>query len=258
MIQTIAVAQINAEKTTALNLDIISKFAKIAHENGCKLIVFPELVDLGYRLSEYEDIKESPWNQFCDELQEISSNLNIVLVLGGCEVDSPQEKYNSLFVVQPNGLFKSAYRKRILFGAEANFFSSGSENSLIYLDNCAIGVHICFDLRFPELFFYPTLSPTIQLVAAAWPLSRIVQWKQLLVARAIENQCFVIASNRVGCDDSIHFGGCSLIISPYGEILAEGSENQEMILSKDLDTDIADQFRTSLPVYQFRQAIHTA
>jgi len=87
-------------------------------------------------------------------------------------------------------------------------------------------------------------------VSSSWPLSRIAHWRSLLVARAVENQAFVVATNRVGCDGTTRWGGTSIIVSPLGEVLAEGSQTATQTISADVDPQVALSLRETFPVLQ--------
>lgn len=250
-----AVVQLMSDTSILKNLEKISMYCEKASLSGCKMIVFPELIDFGYHLYLYDSIYTSPWLCYSKELSEISNSNDIIILFGGCEVDEG-DKYNSLFIVEPNQQVRSIYRKRVLFGDETKHFIPGITAGSFVYKNILIGVNICFDLRFPELFFHTQEAPKIQVVSSAWPLSRISQWKRLLIARAIENQCYILASNRVGSDDLIIFGGNSLIINPYGDIISEASTTEEMLITGKLVIDIVDQFRDAIPVHKQRKCLH--
>jgi len=115
-----------------------------------------------------------------------------------------------------------------------------------------VGLGICYDLRFPE-FFLPYALDDISLVLlpAEWPHPRLHHWRTLLQARAIENQLFVAACNRVGRSGETHFFGHSMVISPWGEVLLEAGE-QEVLLTTEVDLDRVREARTRLPVLQSR------
>jgi omega-amidase len=106
---------------------------------------------------------------------------------------------------------------------------------------------ICYDLRFPELYRHAVLAGAdLITVIASWPAPRIAHWRALLIARAIENQAFVVAVNRVGTDPDHEYGGESLIVSPQGEILAEAGPNTAVI-SADIDPRTTASWRTAFP-----------
>jgi omega-amidase len=114
-------------------------------------------------------------------------------------------------------------------------------------------VMICYDIRFPELARTLALDGAkILFVPAEWPHPRLHHWRTLLMARAIENQMFVVSCNRVGTSGSTHFFGHSLIIDPWGEIIAEGAEHEEIITAA-LDLTEVDKVRGRIPVFEDRR-----
>ena len=106
---------------------------------------------------------------------------------------------------------------------------------------------ICYDLRFPELFRALALGGAdLVLVPANWPVERMTAWTQLLVARAIENQCYVVGVNRVGRGGGQQYDGRSAIVDPLGEVLAT-SQGRETLVTADLDPDHLAKVRETLP-----------
>jgi omega-amidase len=116
------------------------------------------------------------------------------------------------------------------------------------------GLAICYDLRFPELFRRYAVGGACGLaLSAEWPSRRAAHWQTLLRARAIENQCFVFGANCVGPVFNEQFGGCSAAVSPWGEVLVEGSSSSEELLITEIDTEALEQARSFLPVFQDRR-----
>ena len=107
---------------------------------------------------------------------------------------------------------------------------------------------ICYDIRFPEwLRVHALAGAKVLFVSAQWPTPRIDHWKILLQARAIENQCFVIAVNRISRKPE-NFNGQSMVIEPWGEVLWTGAEDEELAVI-DVDFSKVDEVRTRIPVY---------
>ncbi|MEM1506410.1 nitrilase-related carbon-nitrogen hydrolase, partial [Domibacillus sp. 8LH] len=120
---------------------------------------------------------------------------------------------------------------------EEEHLVEGSENGIFELAGAKSAGVICYDIRFPEWIRTHMLDNTkVLYVVAEWPAKRIDHWKALLISRAIENQCYVVACNRVGADPNNQFGGHSMVIGPWGEILEE-ADDQETILYSELDVE---------------------
>lgn len=116
-----------------------------------------------------------------------------------------------------------------------------------------IGLAICYDLRFPEIFRSCAVKGAqLILLVAEWPSHRIEHWKTLLQARAIENQCYIAAVNKVGTSQGAALGGNSAVVNPMGEFLTLGGENQEL-LQADLDLDEVSKIREWMPVFDDRR-----
>jgi predicted amidohydrolase len=112
---------------------------------------------------------------------------------------------------------------------------------------------ICYDIRFPELARTLALGGAkVLFVPAEWPHPRLHHWKTLLTARAIENQMFVVACNRVGRSVDTDFFGHSLVLNPWGETLVEGDET-ERILQATLELDEVDRVRKTIPIFEDRR-----
>ena len=210
-------------------------------------VLFPELIDYGYNLSLFRPLSFTPFFKYKSELEEIAHSKSLTILLGGAFFDGFVLE-NSIFMIRPKGKLKPVYFKNNLFGNEDSVFYKGSDCKRVNIDGVNCGFHICFDIRFPELTrsFLPT-RPEILFVSAAWPQKRIAHWEILLRARAIENQCFIVASNRTGTDNGIQFGGNSMIISPKGDVVAQAKDDELFIKSK-LDLEELHKYRVDFPL----------
>ena len=116
------------------------------------------------------------------------------------------------------------------------------------------GLAVCYDLRFPEIFRkYALQGAQMAFIPAEWPSARVLHWKTLLRARAIENQMFVVAVNCVGKIGNETFGGSSAIISPWGETIAESNGQDEQLITAEIDLDQVDEIRKKIPVFEDRR-----
>ena len=108
-------------------------------------------------------------------------------------------------------------------------------------------MEICYDLRFP-VWSRNRGDYDMMIYVASWPTTRVSAWKSLLVARAIENQCYVAGVNRVGKDPSNEYSGASMVIDPYGKTIASCEDAVEMSAQADIDMDMLETFRAKFPV----------
>jgi len=138
---------------------------------------------------------------------------------------------------------------------EEKFMSAGNKTNLFNLADVPSAGAICYDIRFPEwLRTMMSQGPQeILYIVAEWPIQRIKQWQLLLQARAIENQTFVVAANRVGRDNNNTFGGRSLIIDPLGNIVQQASDDKVELLVAEININDEKTIRGEIPVFSDRR-----
>ncbi|MDY0393735.1 nitrilase-related carbon-nitrogen hydrolase [Virgibacillus halophilus] len=116
-----------------------------------------------------------------------------------------------------------------------------------------MGLIICYDLRFPEVIRTLALEGAQVLhIVAEWPDARTKHWVNLQIARAIENQMYIVSSNRIGMYDGTRFCGNSMVIDPWGDVLKQGSEEMEETLTIQLDLEKVKQVRNDVPIFKSR------
>ena len=126
------------------------------------------------------------------------------------------------------------------------YFEAGNELAGFTLKNFHIGMFICYDLRFPEVFQISARKNEVILLIADWPKARVEHFRALLKARAIENQCYMVAVNRVGFEKEMYYEGSSAIYSPKGEILTKEVDVESLIV-KEIDLVDILEYRKSFP-----------
>jgi len=149
----------------------------------------------------------------------------------------------------------NSYRKVHLFRMlnEEQYLKAGDHLVIAETEWGEIGMATCYDLRFPEIFrAYSVRGVELILVVAEWAQRRVAHWSQLLQARAIENQCFVAAVNKVGVSQGEKLGGFSAVINPMGEYLVQGGEEEEL-LSAEINLKEVKKTRRWMPVMQDRK-----
>lgn len=155
---------------------------------------------------------------------------------------------NRMYFVEPDGTV-SIYDKRHLFSfsGEHLHYTAGSERVVVTFRDVRFLLEVCYDLRFP-VWSRCHDDYDVALYAACWPEKRRLAWDTLLRARAIENQCFVVGTNRVGSDTlDCRYNGGSVVISPYGETLAACSNDREEVAIADIDMQRLADYRTRFP-----------
>ena len=252
---TIALAQMNlASGQPELNFTIVKKFIEMAVEKNADLVLLPELWASGYDLENCKSYAASIHEGSFEKMSLLAVESGITL--GGSLIENDQGNfYNTFAIFDPEGKVITAYRKIHLFKPldEERYFKAGDQ--LVMVDTAwgRIGLATCFDLRFPEMFrAYAAKGVELILLVAEWPLVRIAHWRQLLIARAIENQCFIAAVNKVGISKEKQLGGGSMIVNPMGEILSEAAVDESVIIA-DVDLNEVEKTRKWMPVVTIRK-----
>jgi predicted amidohydrolase len=160
-------------------------------------------------------------------------------------LDLPQ---NVAILVAPDGSVHR-YAKRHLFSyaGEHERVSGGGPTMTVDVDGLRTTVFVCYDLRFADDFWRLAPDTDAYVVVANWPEARRHHWRSLLVARAIENQAWVVAANRVGIGGNLSYSGDSLVIDPMGEVVADGAGGAETILPAVLDPERVAEVRERYP-----------
>lgn len=162
---------------------------------------------------------------------------------------------NTAALYSPDGSLLGAYRKIHLFRLmnEHRYLTAGDRAVLCPTPWGPVGLAICYDLRFPELFRAMALAGAVLfLVPAQWPVRRLEAWLLLARARATENELFLAACNRVGSDDQVVFPGRSCIVDPWGNLLAEGDDRERLVVAE-VDWREMRKARRYLTVYEDRR-----
>lgn len=160
--------------------------------------------------------------------------------------------YNRCFIFDDSGTIVGKYDKCHLFPSLDTHFSAGNDPLFFNIGGTRCACALCYDIRFPEYIRALALGGIeLLFVPAAWGTLRISHWKTLLQARAIENEFFVLGLNQCGRSGTQSFGGASMAISPFGEILHEGKDSFE-IIRVEIDTSEVSNARRLLPVFNGR------
>jgi len=233
------------------NLDVVGRLVERAASSGADLVVLPELIDVGYDLAAVaERARSTVCTRFSAGLQDLASTQS-VWIIGGVTVVDDDRVYDSAIVISSEGEVVGSYRKAHLFPptGEDRAFAPGSELVVVECLGTRIGLAICYDLRFPELFrALARAGSTLVAVASAFPRERLDHWRTLLAARALDSQIFLAAANRVGVDASIEFSGASAVVDPAGVAVLQADTVSEDVLVAPLDLSLIDRVRAEIPV----------
>ena len=207
------------------NLKAFTK--KIQSIESTDLIVLPETFSTSFSMNS-ETLAEPMNGKTMSWMAEIAQNKNAV-VAGSAILKENNQIFNRFIWMRPNGSFEK-YDKRHLFrmGNEHNHFTAGKERLIVELKGWKICPQICYDLRFPVWSRNKKQEYDLLLYVANWPEVRTAAWEKLLYARAIENQCYVAAVNRIGVDgEGVNCIGNSMFIDPKGELIWKAADAKE-------------------------------
>ena len=219
-----------------------------------QLILLPEMWLSGFRVMNGEQLLQETENAL-ENLAAYARKFKSYIV-GSHLSAAPRGFYNTASVMDPQGKIVASYHKAHLFalGGEAKKFIAGNKISVLQTRLGKMGLAICYDIRFPEFIRKEVLAGAeLICIPSAWPLARIEHYRTLLRARAIENQCFILSSNKVGKNaEGIQYGGHSIALDPWGNVLGE-LKNKAGILELDLDIKRVKEVRKQFPVLSARR-----
>lgn len=251
----VSLAQMNiAFGDVRKNLKVAEDHIEEAARRGSHLIVFPELWSTGYALENAREHGAALNVGIFAQLATLATQHKISIV-GSLLEKRGSEISNSSTFFSPNGRLQGVYRKLHLFRLmdENRWLQPGAAPLLMDLPWGTTGMAICYDLRFPELFRrYATQGAKMVIIPAEWPIERIEHWRVLLQARAIENQCFMLACNSAGVTGDKTFGGHSMIVDPWGKIIIEVGE-AATLATAEIDLNFVDIVRARIPVLEDRR-----
>lgn len=234
------------------NYQTITRLAK--NLKPTDILLLPELWSTGYDLTNASRLAESNNGPTVQFMQSLAQQYNSYIG-GSIIMNRPHGVCNTFVLVSPQGVVIATYDKAHLFRLmqEDVYLSSGQELVSTQTEFGSAGLAICYDLRFPEIFRrYADVPVDFTFLVAEWPLPRIEHWRTLIRARAIENQCYMLACNRVGKDTNNTFFGHSMVVDPWGEILLE-ADDSEGIFTVEIDTDSINAARAKIPVLTDRR-----
>lgn len=259
-----AALQMNSSKDKEKNLSQAGKLIEKAALKKAKFIVLPEVFNYRGSLSTAHLIAESIPGFSTNYIAILAKKYKVWILIGSLMEKSFSKPFNTSVLIGPNGKIIAKYQKIHLFDVklkgkeilESKRNQAGTIPKLTSINKIKIGLTICYDLRFPELYrYYSKKGADIICIPSSFTkLTGEVHWHTLIKARAIENLCFVIAPNQTGTGSGgIKTYGHSLIVDPWGNILAEGSANKEEVIFADIDLDLLKKIRKNLPALEHRK-----
>ena len=224
---------------------------------GARLLALPEMFSCGFSMAA-ERIAEPEGGPSARFLADEARRHG--LWLAGSIPERPQgapRPFNTLVLAGPAG---EAFRYRKIhpfsLAGEDRHYGSGDRHVTVSVEGLRLTLFVCYDLRFADEFWATAAATDCYLVPANWPDKRRHHWTSLLLARAIENQAYVVGVNRVGTGDGLAYAGDSRLVDPWGEVLAAAA-GQETLLLAEVDPARVAEVRQALPFMQDRRkALH--
>ncbi len=242
----------------AANEEKAEKMVRGLARAGASIVLLPELWNTGYDLEHLPQLAQNSRGNSWKLLRNLAKEEGITLFGGSLAEEKEGVFYNTAPVFNRQGELLLKYRKAHLFPLgieEDRYFAAGAEWGLGEAEDLRFGLMICYDLRFPAFCRNLALrGAKVFFLPAQWPKARLDHWRTLIMARAIENQVYIIAANRSGNDGDLAYPGHSLIVNPLGEILAEGGEGEELLLAE-IDLNEIEPVRQRIPVFRDRRNI---
>ncbi len=258
-----ALIQLNAQNNKQKNIDKALDFINRAADARAKFILLPEVFSYRGAIANktlLQSIAESTPGPSINPIKDLAKKRKIHVLAGSIyeKVSTQRKVYNTSLLINPKGQIQAKYRKINMFDAllgqkkirESNNFLKGKKRTLSKVDKFKCGLSICYDLRFPNLYqsYAQDGAHILAIPSAFTQKTGEAHWKILVRARAIENLCYVLAPNQLGTDNrGIKLYGNSMIVSPWGEILAKASNNREEIIYAKLDMKELVRCRKILP-----------
>jgi len=262
-----AAVQMSAGSDKERNLERAEHLVRQAAERGATLVVLPEMFNWRGRKAAQEQAAEDLGGMTLSRMKQLARELELFLVAGSIteRIPGDAKAYNTSVLLSPDGTMLGCYRKIHLFDVEiagkvsareSDAKVAGSEVTCVPTAAGTIGLSVCYDLRFPELYRkLAALGATVVTIPSAftYPTGE-AHWEVLLRARAIENQAFVIAPGQFG--PNLHgFSdyGNSMVVDPWGRVLARASDNGEEVIVARLDFEELAKVRRELPSLRHRR-----
>ena len=236
------------------NLRLCGSAAQRAAARGARLVIFPEMTLTGFSMNADAIAEPAVASPTVDAMSTIARDLQVALAFG-VVLRGRNRPQNSLVVVDEYGAEVARYAKIHPFSHahEHEHYEGGDTAVHALIGDVVFGLTICYDLRFPEL--YNALAPSCDaiIVIANWPAARIDQWRALLVARAIDCQCYVVGVNRTGEDgNGLEYPASSIVVDPRGTVIAP-DESADDIAVFTLDAGLVADYRRAFPILQDRR-----
>lgn len=226
-------------KDVAANMRVLEEL--VANAERSDLYLFPEMCSTGFCMQP-EGVAEEDEGLTVRLMKRLAVEYDAAMAVP-VMTRVGEKFYNRMYLITPEGVV-GKYDKHNLFeySGEDKVFQPGEEKVIWEWRGIRLRPAICYDLRFP-VFLYNMAEYDVLLISANFPDSRLLAWDTLVRARAIENICYVAASNRVGADEYGTYKGHSVILSPYGQTLAQFGDGEQGSVTVELDNEMLQKIR---------------
>ncbi|ATL29158.1 carbon-nitrogen family hydrolase [Streptomyces formicae] len=253
----IQIAVDEGESVNSRRTRVSSLVRDVASRERADLVVLPELWTTGaFAYESFASEAEPLEGPTYEAMAKAASDAGVWLHAGSIPERDPEGPlYNTSLVFSPDGQLAAAYRKIHRFGfdqGEAVMMAAGSELATVRTPDTTLGLATCYDLRFPELFRgLVDAGAEMFVVSAGWPARRREHWLLFAKARAVEDQVYVLACGTGGSHAGVPQAGHSVVVDPWGEVLAEAGDGEE-VLTVELDPAKVAATREQFPALKDR------
>ena len=260
----VAVCQLKVTDNKTYNLNSSQKMIEGAALKGADIIILPEMFNCPYDSSYFSRFSEDYPGETTSLLSMLAAHHSVYIVGGSIPEREKNKIYNTSYSFDRKGALIGRHRKIHLFDVdveggirfnESEIITAGREVTVIETEFCKIGIAICYDMRFPELIRKMVLSGAqIIVVPAAFNMTTgPAHWRLLARTRALDNQVYFIAASPARDKTASYVAyGHSLVANPWGDIISEASEKEEIIFSE-IDLGFVDKIRRELPLLKHRR-----
>jgi omega-amidase len=222
-----------------------------AKAKGTRLALLPEMFCSGFSM-ESGRIAQPPGGPSETFLRDTARELAMWILASIPEAGQPRPRNMAILAAPDGSATRYAKIHPFTYGGEDRVYTGGERIVTVAVEGVRVTPFVCYDLRFPEPFRLAAEETDLFAVVANWPEPRREAWRTLLRARAIENLCYVAGVNRVGEGGGLRYAGDSALISPWGEVLVEGS-GREAVLFGDVDPAVVRETRARFPALADRR-----
>lgn len=233
---------------------VLGKFKELFTKEKPDIVLLPELWTTGYDLTRIDEIADKNGEEMKAFFADLATRYNVNIIGGSVANKTDDGVKNTLYVIDRKGNLVHEYSKVHLFQLmnEHHHLIAGDGDGSFTLEGMNAAGVICYDIRFPEwIRLHAVNGAEVLFVTAEWPLPRVEHWRSLLISRAIENQSYVVACNRIGEDPNNVFAGHSMVIDPWGKVIAEAGET-DTILEAKIDLEEVKKVRKQIPIFTDR------